>query len=124
MIKLLKAEKVETTGQIYMTILIDAKAASITSRNHKNITEKNVGQHLVRLSQVITAKRDTNTVEQEFKEYLCECLFKHYVDIISINDFIYDSKQSFSKYKDNIMLAGFHMLYEYLNDYEKEEEDV
>lgn len=124
MIKLSKAEKAETTGQLYMTILIDAKAAGIINRGRKNVAEQSIGRHLVFLSQAVTAKEDTGSIEQEFKEYLCESLFKHYVDVISINDFIYNSRQTFHEYKDNIVLAGFHMMYEYLNDYKREEEDV
>ena len=124
MIKLSKVESAETTGQIYLTIVVDAKTANIKSRECKNAAEQCIGHHLVLLSQAVTAKKHTDIIEQAFKKYLCDNLFKHYVDIISINNFIYNSREVFREYKDNIMLAGFNMTYEYLNYHEKEKENV
>jgi hypothetical protein len=117
MIKLTDVEKVEAgSGQIYITVLIDAKAAEIPRKNSKGDVEREIDKRLVRLSQAVTARRDTDNVEQEFREYLKEVLFKHYMDPVAINDFIYDSRQVFIRYRENIVLAGFQISHKYLND--------
>ena len=121
MIKLVKVEKAESSGQIWMTSFIDAKAAGIKVRHDAALAENEIGKRLVAQSQAVTGRRDTDEIEQEFREYLRDGLFKHYVDILSINDYIYESRQVFIQYRQNIVLAGFNMVYKYSG---KVEEDV
>lgn len=113
MIKLIKVEKAEESGQIWMTTMIDAKAARIDVRADAGKIENEIGKRLVALSQAVTTNSDYDPIEQDFREYLRDDLFKHYVDILSINDYIYGARQTFIFFKENIILAGFHMVYKY-----------
>ncbi len=121
MIELVKAEKSENSGQLWMTIFIDAQAAGIKYRSEAARASSEIGKRLTALSEAVTGGADHGPVEQEFREYLREVLFRHYVDVIAINDFIYESRQAFIKYKENVVLAGFNMEYKY---YGEVEEDV
>ena len=118
MIRLSNVEKADS-GQIYITVLMDAKAAGILDRKMKGEVERNIDKRLVALSNSINLKRNTDLLEQEFREYLKENLFKHYFDPIAINDFVYDSREVFKRYRESIILVGFQIVHVYINDTSK-----
>lgn len=115
MIKLLSAKKEETNNQLYLTIQIDAKAADIISQDQKGIVGNEISKHLVILSNAITLNGNVDYIEQEFRKFLRDILFKHYVNMTSINDFIYDIKKIFVAFRDNVIMAGYSTIYEFIN---------
>lgn len=115
MIRLAKTEKSTSSSQIYLTIQIDAKRASIRDIQKKGEVQSNIDKKLNSFAGDITCGRNTDSIEQEFREYLRYDLFKHYVDIVSINDFVYDLKITLKTFRENIGLAGYKTSYEYIN---------
>lgn len=122
MIKLLKAEKNTNTGQVYLTIQIDAGTANIKSGNKKGIVQIEISKRMAWLYNAVTGKRDMSVdeVAQSLKDYLCNELFIHYVDRIAIGNFIYELVLLFKQEKEAMVLAGYSTTYEYLN-YEGED---
>lgn len=112
MIKLVNVEKAES-GQLWLTSFIDATAAGIKVRHEAALVENEISKRFVVLSKAVADRRDTGIIEQEFREYLRDGLFKHYVDVLSINDYVYETRQAFIKYRENVILVGFNTIYKY-----------
>jgi len=118
---MIKLSNVETSdsGQLWMVTHIDAKAADIHVRRDAATAENELSKRLVALSNAVNSSRDTDMIEQDMREYMREVLFRHYVDVLSINDYIYDARQAFIQYKQNVILAGFNMMYKYYGEVEE-----
>ena len=115
MIGLIEVEKSSSNSQIYFTIQIDAKRAVIKDSQGKGKVQNIIDKKIASFAAAVTNNKDTDPIEQGLREYLRDDLFKHYVDIISINDFIYDLKKALRTFKQNIALAGYKTSYKYTN---------
>lgn len=131
MIKLLNTEKSTTSGQIYFTIQIDARAANIKSVYKKGLVQIEMSKRIAWLCNAVTGRRKAvvsiDEAAQSLKDYLCNELFTHYVDRVAIGNFIYEIVLLFKQEREALTLAGYSTTYEYLNyegeDEEEEEED-
>jgi len=115
MIRLTEIERSDNNNQLYFTIRIDAKLAAIKTTSHKSEAERNINKKIAALASAVTSKQDVDPIIQDFKEYLSEYLFKHYVDIVAINEFLYNLKIMLRIFKDNIILAGYKVSFKYDN---------
>lgn len=120
MIKLVNVTLSEASSALYLKIQLDAEAADIHNQKAKAKAEQCIGKKLVTLSNAIRNGAATDGIEQGMREFFRERFFRHFVDVISINDFIYDMRVNFIKYKKNIALAGYETTFEFLNYVEKE----
>jgi len=115
MIWLTKIEKSESNNQVYFTVLVDAKYADIKDSKKKGLAQGELDKKIASLAAVVTGSGDIDPVIQEFKEYLSEDLFKRFLDMIAINDFLYDLKTAIKFLRENIVLAGYKTSYVYKN---------
>lgn len=123
MIRLLSDEVAESSGEVCIVVSFDAKAARIEDKETKGRAQTKITRHLTLISNRINQGKSTDDLEQTFREYLRDVMFRHYVDMVSINDFLYDCVKVFTEYRENITLAGFKVDYNVYN-YEGEDEDV
>lgn len=115
MIWLTKSEVEPNTGRIGFTIKIDAKAARIDETSKVKRVQIKLDKKINDFSNDIRRNRDYSEYEQDLKEYLCNDLFRYSINIIAVNDFIYDLKTNILKYSENIAIAGFSITYVYKN---------
>ena len=115
MIWLTKIEKSTQTGRIDFWICIDAKAAAIKDSPRMKIVQRDLDKRINNFTIDVRKERDYNESEEELKKYLCEDLFKYSIDIIAVNNFIYDLKTYILKFAQNISLAGYSTSYIYKN---------
>lgn len=123
MIRLLSDEVSVGSGEVCILVSFDAKAARIEDKKAKGRAQTRITRHLTLISNRINQGKSTDDLEQSFREYLRDVMFSHYVDMVSINDFVYDCRKIFTEYRENITLAGFKVDYKVYN-YEGEDEDV
>ena len=115
MIWLTGVEKSMHTGQIDFCVCIDAKAAAIKESPRMRAVQHDLDKLINNFTIDVRKKRDYNESEEKLKNYLCENLFRYSVDIIAVNDFIYDLKKGILDYSENICLAGYSVSYVYKN---------
>jgi len=115
MIWLTKVEKSMHTGQIDFLVCIDAKAACIKDSPRMKVVQRDLDKRINAFTIDVRKKRDYNESEEKLKSYLCDDLFRHSVDIIAVNDFIYDLKKNTLDFSQNISLAGHSTSYIYKN---------
>jgi len=121
MIRLSSVTLSEASSALYLKIQLDAKSADIHTQKAKIKAEQCINKKFIKLSNAINNRDSTDGIEQGMREFFRERFFKHFVDIISINNFIYDMKINFIKYRKNIALAGYETTFEFLNYVEKVE---
>lgn len=103
-------------GSVNFTIRIDAKAARISESGKMRKAQLALDKRITDLvNDLRNSRRDYSEYEQKLKEYLCNDLFKYGINVIAVNDFIYDLKINILKFSENIALAGFSTNYEYKN---------
>lgn len=102
-------------GRINFIIRIDAKAARIEDSSKMGSVQEALNSKILGFSNDIRDKKDYSEYEQELKEYLCNDLFKYGIDVVAVNDFIYDLRINIIKFSENISITGFSIDYKYKN---------
>lgn len=115
MIWLTKSEIDTNIGRINFTIRIDAKAARISESKKMGKIQSALNSKIDAFSNDLRRGRDFSEYEQALKEYLCNEVFKYGINIVAVNDFIYDIRLSILKFSKNIAIAGLIISYEYKN---------
>ena len=116
MIWLTKSEIESNTGRLWFTIKIDVKAARLVEVLEIKKVQMTLDKKINDLSNDLRIHGDYySKEEQDLKEYLCDVLFKYSINLVAINDFIYDLRVNILKHAKNIAIAGLTIMYCYKN---------
>jgi hypothetical protein len=121
MIKILKHLRKEK-GLYLITTELDAKAAGITTKSEKDIIDYLLENHLIKVSDNI----ENEFIVEHFKEFLIEVVFTHYVDLVSVLNYIYDIRETIRTAKAHPSHSKFLFVTEfknYISDKSENEED-
>lgn len=117
MIWLTKLEIATQTDRVEFTVCVDASAAGIRDRVKMRLVEHELDKKIDVFSVGVRRGENYNEGEQGLKNYLCDDLFKYGigVDVVAINNFIYNLKINILRFTENMGIAGYLIIYQYKN---------
>lgn len=110
MIKILKKLRKEKGLYLIVTEL-DAKAADIITEYEKDVIDYRLEEHLIELSDHV----DNDMVIKRLKDFLIESVFTHYVDMVSILNYIHTMRNVIKVEKKHPSHSKFIFVIEFKN---------